>query len=111
MTFAAHGLFYRAGRLIGERIADELGTEPEALKSYLIEEGWVLDVDFEGDTVVVKGSIEVDDSELPTCHILRGIISKFYEEKLSRDAYCHERSCESKKDDYCIFSLDVEAIE
>lgn len=106
MTFAAHGLFYRAGRLIGERIAKVVGTELEDLKAYLIEEGWVLDIDFEGDTVIVKGSIETDESDMPTCHILRGLLSKFYEEKLGRDVYCHESNCQSKKDEYCVFSID-----
>lgn len=110
MTFAAHGLFYRSGRLIGERIAETIGTELDDLKAYLIDEGWVLDIDFEDDVVIVKGSIEVDESDLPTCHILRGILSRFFEEKLGRDVYSHERNCQSKKDEYCVFSIDSEVV-
>ncbi|MEM2838656.1 MAG: V4R domain-containing protein [Thermoplasmata archaeon] len=111
MTFAAHGLFYRSGRLIGERIAKSIGTDVNDLKQYLIEEGWVLDIDFEGDTVIAKGSIEVSESDVPTCHMLRGLLSKFFEEKIGRDVYCHERSCQSKGDEYCVFSLDAEMIK
>lgn len=111
MTFAAHGLFYRSGRLIGERVAKEIGKEVADLKAYLIEEGWVLDIDFEGDTVIAKGSIEVIDSDVPTCHMLRGILSKFFEDKIGRDVYCHERNCQSKGDEYCVFSLDAEMIK
>jgi len=110
MTFAAHGLFYRAGRLIGARVVKTIGTDLDDLKAYLIDEGWVLDIDFENDTVIAKGSIETDQSDLPTCHILRGLLSKFFEEKIGRDVYCHERNCQSKKDEYCVFSLDAEVI-
>jgi len=111
MTFAAHGLFYRSGRLIGERIAKEVGTDIEALKAHLLDEGWALDVDFEEDTVIVKGAIEVTESDVPTCHMLRGLLSKFFEEKIGRDVYCHERSCQSKGDAYCVFSLDAEMVK
>jgi predicted hydrocarbon binding protein len=111
MTFAAHGLFYRSGRLIGERIAKTIGTDVNSLKQYLIDEGWVLDIEFEGDTVIAKGSIEASESDVPTCHMLRGLLSKFFEEKIGRDVYCHERSCQSKGDEYCVFTLDAEMIK
>ena len=111
MTFAAHGLFYRSGRLIGERMAKQVGTDLQALKGHLIDEGWALDVDFEEDTVIVKGSIETTESDVPTCHMLRGLLSKFFEEKIGRDVYCHERSCQSKGDEYCVFTLDAEMIK
>lgn len=111
MTFAAHGLFYRSGRLIGERIAKQIGTDVDNLKAYLIEEGWVLDIDFEGDTVIAKGAIEAIESDVPTCHMLRGLLSKFFEEKIGRDVYCHERNCQSKGDEYCVFSLDAEMVK
>jgi len=111
MTFAAHGLFYRSGRLIGERIAKQVGNDIELLKAHLIDEGWALDVDFEGDTVIVKGSAEATQSDVPTCHMLRGLLSKFFEEKTGRDVYCHERSCQSKGDEYCVFSLDTEVVK
>ncbi len=111
MTFAAHGLFYRAGRLIGERIAKQVGNDIELLKTQLIDEGWALDVDFEGDTVIVKGAIEVTESDVSSCHMLRGLLSKFFEEKIGRDVYCHERSCQSKGDEYCVFSLDAEMVK
>jgi len=110
MTFASHGMFYRSGRIIGDRLIRTSGTELSRLKESLIKEGWVIDINFEGDTITVVGSIEVSNSDSPTCHMLRGLLAKVFEERSGKDVYCHERKCVSKGDDKCVFVIDTEVL-
>jgi len=110
MTFASHGLFYRSGRVMGDRLVRAAGKDLNKIREMLITEGWVLDITFEGDVVIAKGSLESSSSDAPTCHMLRGILAKVFEERLGKDVYCHERKCQSKGDDYCVFSMDTEVI-
>jgi predicted hydrocarbon binding protein len=110
MTFASHGMFYRSGRIIGDRLIRTSGTELLRLKESLIKEGWVTDINFEGDTITVVGSIEVSNSDSPTCHMLRGLLAKVFEERSGKDVYCHERKCMSKGDDKCVFVIDTEVL-
>jgi len=110
MTFASHGMFYRSGRIIGDRLIRTSGTELLRLKESLIKEGWVTDINFEGDTITVLGSIEVSNSDSPTCHMLRGLLAKVFEERSGKDVYCHERKCASKGDDKCVFVIDTEVL-
>jgi len=110
MTFASHGMFYRSGRIVGDRIIRSSGTELSRVKESLIREGWVTDIDFEGDTITVVGSIEVMNSDSPTCHMLRGLLAKVFEERSGKDVYCHERKCVSKGDDKCVFVIDTEVL-
>lgn len=110
MTFASHGMFYRSGRIIGDRLIRTSGTELLRLKESLIKEGWVTDINFEGDTITVVGSIEVTNSDSPTCHMLRGLLAKVFEERSGKDVYCHERKCASKGDDKCVFVIDTEVL-
>jgi predicted hydrocarbon binding protein len=110
MTFASHGMFYRSGRIIGDRLIRTSGTELLRLKESLIKEGWVTDIDFEGDTITVAGSIEASNSDSPTCHMLRGLLAKVFEERSGKDVYCHERKCVSKGDDKCVFVIDTEVL-
>ena len=110
MTFASHGMFYRSGRIIGDRLIRTSGTELLRLKESLIKEGWVTDINFEGDTITVVGSIEVSNSDSPTCHMLRGLLAKVFEERTGKDVYCHERKCASKGDDKCVFVIDTEVL-
>lgn len=110
MTFASHGMFYRSGRIIGDRIIRTSGTELLRLKETLAREGWVGDISFEGDTITVVGSIEASNADSPTCHILRGILAKIFEERSGKDVYCHERKCVSKGDDKCVFIIDTEVL-
>jgi len=110
MTFASHGMFYRSGRIVGDRIIRSSGTELSRVKESLIREGWVTDIDFEGDTITVVGSIEVTNSDSPTCHMLRGLLAKVFEERSGKDVYCHERKCVSKGDDKCVFVIDTEVL-
>lgn len=110
MTFASHGMFYRSGRIIGDRLIRHYGSDLSKVREALIKEGWVGEIVFEGDTVSVTGSIEASNSDTPTCHMLRGILAKTYEERTGKDVYCHERRCVSKGDDKCIFVVDTEVL-
>jgi len=110
MTFASHGMFYRSGRIIGNRLIRTAGTDLNRIWDALIREGWVHDISFEGDTISATGSIEVSNSDSPTCHMLRGIIAKVFEERTGKDVYCHERKCVSKGDDKCVFVVDTEVL-
>jgi predicted hydrocarbon binding protein len=110
MTFASHGMFYRSGRIMGDRLIRSSGTELLRLKESLIKEGWVTDITFEGDTITVVGSIEASSFDSPTCHMLRGILAKVFEERSGKDVYCHERKCVSKGDDKCVFVIDTEVL-
>ncbi len=110
MTFASHGMFYRSGRIIGDRLIRTSGTDLMRLKEMLAKEGWVSDIAFEGDTISVTGSIEASNADSPTCHMLRGILAKVFEERTGKDVYCHERKCVSKGDDKCVFIIDTEVL-
>jgi len=110
MTFASHGMFYRSGRILGSRLVRSNGTDLAQVKDALVKEGWVSDILFEGDTISVAGSIEVHSSDGPTCHMLRGILAKVFEERTGKDVYCHERKCVSKGDDKCVFMIDTEVL-
>jgi len=110
MTFASHGMFYRSGRIIGDRLLRNTGSELTRVREALIKEGWVIDIVFEGDTITAGGSIESSNSDSPTCHMLRGILAKVFEERTGKDVYCHERKCVSKGDDKCVFVIDTEVL-
>ncbi len=110
MTFASHGMFYRSGRIMGDRLIRTSGTELVRMKEALVKEGWCTDIVFEGDTITVAGSIEASSSDSPTCHMLRGILAKIFEERTGKDVYCHERKCVSKGDDKCVFVIDTEVL-
>jgi predicted hydrocarbon binding protein len=110
MTFASHGMFYRSGRIVGNRLVKVTGTDLSRVRDALVKEGWVSDISFEGDTINVIGSIEVSSSDSPTCHMLRGILAKVFEERTGKDVYCHERKCVSKGDDKCVFIIDSEVL-
>jgi predicted hydrocarbon binding protein len=110
MTFASHGMFYRSGRIIGNRLLRSAGADLSKMKEALVREGWVTDITFEGDTISVMGSIEASNSDTPSCHMLRGILAKVYEERTGKDVYCHERKCVSKGDEKCLFVIDTEVL-
>lgn len=110
MTFASHGMFYRSGRIVGSRLVKATGTDLNRVRDALMKEGWVSDIAFEGDTVNVAGSIEASNSDSPTCHMLRGVLAKVFEERTGKDVYCHERKCVSKGDERCVFIIDSEVL-
>ncbi len=110
MTFASHGMFYRSGRIIGDRLLRSTGSELTRVREALMKEGWVIDIVFEGDTITAGGSIEASNADTPTCHMLRGILAKVFEDRTGKDVYCHERKCVSKGDDKCVFVIDTEVL-
>jgi len=110
MTFASHGMFYRSGRIMGGRLIRNAGSDLNKVRDALIKEGWVVDIGFEGDTISVVGSVEASNSDTPTCHMLRGILAKVFEERTGKDVYCHERRCASKGDEKCVFVIDTEVL-
>ncbi|MGQ9587713.1 MAG: V4R domain-containing protein [Thermoplasmata archaeon] len=110
MTFASHGMFYRSGRIMGNRLIRVAGPDLARIREAMIKEGWATDIVFEGDTITVTGSIEASNSDSPTCHMLRGILAKVFEERTGKDVYCHERKCVSKGDEKCVFVIDTEVL-
>lgn len=110
MTFASHGMFYRSGRVIGARIVKMAGSDLGRVREAMIREGWVMDIDFDGDVVTATGSIESSSADAPNCHFLRGILAKVFEERTGKDVYCHERKCLSKGDEKCVFVIDTEVL-
>jgi predicted hydrocarbon binding protein len=110
MSNACNGLFFSEGRVFGEEIADlaEENRENffEVAKKELIDRGWIEDINFDGDTITVKGSIEVVRGEQPTCHRLRGILRHLFEVYRNERGYCIEKKCESLGDDNCVFLIE-----
>ena len=93
MTIAAHGLFFRTGRILGARLVRKSGSAGniyEVMAKLLKDEGWVESVKFEKDRIVVKGSIEAVRQPTPSCHMLRGVLTKVIEIVESKKVYCNE---------------------
>jgi predicted hydrocarbon binding protein len=88
----------------------QTGSDIVKVREALIREGWVADITFEGDTISAVGSVEASNSDTPTCHMLRGMLAKVFEERTGKDVYCHERRCVSKGDDKCVFVIDTEVL-
>ena len=110
MSHACHGLFFREGAIIGKEIA-ELALKDranffEVAKSELKERGWIEEIDFKDDTITVNGSIEVSESDLPTCHRLRGILRHLHEANRGERIHCVEKKCVSVGDEACVFTLE-----
>jgi len=110
MTVASQGLFFRTGQIMGIRISRIASKEKqnyfEVVEKLIVEEDWAKEVKFAPDNVIVKGSIEVAHGKGHTCHMLRGVIAKIYEEKLGKKVYCHEVECESAGDEKCKFEIE-----
>jgi len=111
MTVASQGLFFRTGQIMGIRISRIASKEKqnyfEVVEKLIVEEDWAKEVKFAPDNVIVKGSIEVAHGKGHTCHMLRGVIAKIYEEKLGKKVYCHEVECESAGDEKCKFEIEM----
>lgn len=110
MAMAYEGLYYREGKVIGEIIREMVPQKKDVLDkaSKLIQaRGWVDDITFEEDKVIVKGSIEVSQgSDAPTCHRLRGILATFYEAETGEFVDVKEIKCGSKGDEWCEFKME-----
>ncbi|MFZ1022907.1 MAG: V4R domain-containing protein, partial [Thermoplasmata archaeon] len=72
----------------------------------LKERGWIEDVTFSDTEVIVKGSIEVSPSDIPTCHRLRGILREFYERFKGGRVKCTEEMCASTGNAECRFRIE-----
>ena len=110
MSHACHGLFFREGALIGAEIVDLAIKDREKFfevaKKELVERGWLQDVTFGDNKITVKGSIEVSENDVPTCHRLRGIMRHLYEAYQSQRIHCVEKKCESVGDEDCVFNIE-----
>jgi predicted hydrocarbon binding protein len=110
MSNACNGLFFSEGRVFGEEIAEIAQKDRDnffaiATKE-LKERGWLEEISFDGDTITVKGSIEVMNNEHPTCHRLRGILRHLYEVYRNERGYCVEKKCQGIGDDVCVFLIE-----
>ncbi len=110
MSHACHGLFFKEGSVIGANMAEEaLKDRPhyfERAATVLEERGWVEGVKFSDHDVVVRGSIEVAPSDIPTCHRLRGILREFYERFKGERVKCTEEACASTGERECHFRVE-----
>ncbi len=110
MSNACHGLFLREGSAYGAEIGEQAMQDKdnfwEIVKNELVDRGWVEDVEFKGDTITVKGSIEAHKNEEPTCHRLRGILRHLYESHRNEKLFVAEKKCESLGDKACIFKIE-----
>jgi predicted hydrocarbon binding protein len=110
MSHACHGLFFKEGSVIGTDMAEEALKDRskffERAGAVLKERGWVEEVSFSDTEVVVKGSIEVTPSDIPTCHRLRGILREFYERFKGGRVKCTEEVCASTGHPECKFRIE-----
>jgi predicted hydrocarbon binding protein len=110
MSHACHGLFFKEGSVIGSDMAQEaLKDRPhfyDRAGQALKERGWIEEVAFSDTEVIVKGSIEVSPSDIPTCHRLRGILREFYERFKGGRVKCTEEMCASTGNAECRFRIE-----
>ena len=111
LTAASHGLFFRTGRIMGNRISRiaEKSNYFEDITRILKEEGWVEDILFSNNIIKVKGSIETDSipsESTPSCHMLRGILTRIYETHTNGKVHCLEKECKSGGSEDCIFKIE-----
>jgi len=110
MSQACYGLFFREGMILGDEISKIALQEPEKYfeicGNLLRARGWVDNIVFEESTAVADGSVEASQSDVPTCHRLRGIVKRVYEAKGHRRLHCEEIECISKGDNHCVFRVE-----
>jgi predicted hydrocarbon binding protein len=110
MSHACHGLFFKEGSVIGSAMAEEALKDKahffDRVAQHLKERGWVEEVSFSDREVVVKGSIEVSPSDIPTCHRLRGMLREFYERFKGGRVKCTEEMCASTGHPDCRFRIE-----
>ena len=111
MSTECHGLFFREGLVIGEEISNvAIGGDEgffKDVKEILVSRGWLTDITFEEAKVVVKGSAEIDEeTDIETCHRLRGIVQKVLEVHHMKKVKITEVSCESLGAEQCIFNCE-----
>ncbi len=110
MSQACYGLFFREGMILGEEVSKIALQEPdkyfEICANLLRARGWVENIVFEEMDAVAEGSIEACQSDVPTCHRLRGIVKRVYEVNGHKRLHCEEVECVSKGDKHCVFRVE-----
>jgi predicted hydrocarbon binding protein len=110
MSHACHGLFFKEGSVIGSDMAAEALKDRahfhERAGQILKERGWLEEITFKDGEVIVKGSIEVAPSDIPTCHRLRGILREFDERFKGTRVKCTEEACASVGQSECHFRIE-----
>lgn len=110
MSHACHGLFFKEGSVIGSAMAEEALKDKahyfDRVGQELRERGWVESITFSEKEAVVKGSIEVSPSDIPTCHRLRGMLREFYERFKGGRVKCTEEMCASTGHPECRFHIE-----
>jgi predicted hydrocarbon binding protein len=110
MSHACHGLFFKEGSVIGSTMAEEALKDKAHFFDHagkqLRERGWVEEIRFSDHEVVVRGSIEVAPSDIPTCHRLRGMLREFYERFKGGRVKCTEEMCASTGNPECRFRIE-----
>lgn len=110
MSTASHGLFFRSGLIMGKRIAQEALKNRakyfEVCAIFLKDNGWLESITFNENNVLVKDSIENRDDGNPSCHMLRGVLARLYEEYQGKKIYCREIKCQGKGNNLCEFQIE-----
>jgi len=111
MSFASYGLFLREGHVFGEDIAEIAMKHPDSyfktVAKTLKVRGWVEDIIFSDTGAIVHGSVEAGEGQTdPSCHRLRGILEKVYENHLNRKVSISQVTCEGKGDGQCEFKVN-----
>jgi predicted hydrocarbon binding protein len=110
MSHACHGLFFKEGSVLGSDLAAEALKDRaryfERAAQLLKERGWIEGISFKDGEAVVTGSIEVFQSDIPTCHRLRGILREFYERFKGSRVKCTEEACASLGQPECRFRIE-----
>lgn len=110
MSHACHGLFFKEGSVIGSDMAEDALRDrakfQQRASDILKERGWIEEIRFHDGEVVVKGSVEVAPSDIPTCHRLRGILREFYERFKGSRVKCTEEMCASAGQPECRFRIE-----
>jgi predicted hydrocarbon binding protein len=110
MSHACHGLFFKEGSVMGTAMAEEALKDRsrffERVSKILVERGWVEEIRFSDNEAIVRGSIEVAPSDIPTCHRLRGMLREFYERFKGGRVKCTEEGCASTGQRECRFRVE-----
>ena len=106
MSHACHGLFYREGETLGKEIVKMASEDNdnflETAGRLIKGRGWVEDISFMDERVIIKGSFEAKvGSEDPTCHRLRGMVHAILEHHTGKKLVCIEEKCLSIGDTLC----------
>ncbi len=106
MSHACHGLFYREGGTLGKEIVKMASEDNdnflETAGRLIKGRGWVEDISFMGDRVIINGSFEAKVGlEEPSCHRLRGMVHAILEHHTGKKLVCLEEKCISIGDALC----------